>query len=169
VRQLRAHGHAEQIRQSTGLVVDPYFSATKLRWLLDNVPGAHLAAAQASCLRTIDSWLLWNSPAAGCTPRLQQRLAHHALRPAPQRLDHELLKLLHVPDSVLPQVFASAMSTRTEAELFGASIPIAASPATSRARCSARPAPAGWPRNTYGTGCFMLMHTGTQFRSATTA
>jgi glycerol kinase len=168
--QLRAHGHEEAIRHSTGLVVDSYFSATKLRWLLDHVSGAHIAAAQGElAFGTIDSWLLWKltggqvhaTDVSNASRTMLFDIRHNTW-------DHELLKLLHVPDSVLPQVFPSAhVYGESRAELLGAPVPIAALAGDQQAALFGQACfEPGLAKNTYGTGCFMLMHTGAAFETS---
>jgi len=169
--QLREHGHAEAIRQSTGLVVDSYFSATKLRWLLDHVNGAHIAAAQGElAFGTIDSWLMWKltggrvhaTDVSNAARTMLFDIRHNAWDP-------QLLKLLHVPDSVLPQVFPSShVFGECDTALFGAPIPIAGVAGDQQAALFGQACfRAGLAKNTYGTGCFMLMHTGERFESST--
>jgi glycerol kinase len=163
--QLRGQGLAEAVRASTGLVIDPYFSGTKIRWLLDHVSGAHLAAAQGElAFGTIDSWLLWKltqgqvhaTDVSNASRTMLFDIRHNVW-------DHELLKALHVPDSVLPQVFASS-HVFGETTLFGASIPIAGIAGDQQAALFGQACfKAGLAKNTYGTGCFMLMHTGGVF------
>ncbi len=160
--QLREQGLADTVRRSTGLVIDPYFSATKIRWVLDHVSGAHIAAAQGElAFGTVDSWLLW---------RLTQGRVHATDVSNASRTmlfdirhnvwDHELLKALHVPDSVLPQVRPSS-HVFGETTLFGAPIPIAGMAGDQQAALFGQACfRAGLAKNTYGTGCFMLMHTG---------
>ena len=168
--QLRDHGHAERIRQSTGLVVDSYFSATKLRWLLDHVNGAHIAAAQGElAFGTVDSWLMWKltggrvhaTDVSNAARTMLFDIRHNAWDP-------ELLKLLHVPDSVLPQVFPSShVFGECDAALFGAPIPIAGVAGDQQAALFGQACfRAGLAKNTYGTGCFMLMHTGERFETS---
>ena len=165
---LRAQGLAEPIRHSTGLVVDAYFSATKLRWILDNVSGAHLAAAQGElAFGTVDSWLLWKltgghvhaTDVSNASRTMLFDIRHNVW-------DRELLKALHVPDSVLPQVHASS-HVYGETTLFGAPIPIAGMAGDQQAALFGQACfKAGLAKNTYGTGCFMLMHTGAEFRQS---
>jgi glycerol kinase len=160
--QLREQGLAEAVRESTGLVIDPYFSGTKIRWLLDHVNGAHLAAAQGElAFGTIDTWLLWKltqgrvhaTDVSNASRTMLFDIRH-------QVWDHELLKALHVPESVLPQVFASS-HVFGETTLFGAPIPIAGIAGDQQAALFGQACfKAGLAKNTYGTGCFMLMHTG---------
>jgi glycerol kinase len=162
--QLRAQGHAEAIRRSTGLVIDPYFSATKLRWLLDHVSGAHIAAAHGDlAFGTIDSWLMWKltggrvhaTDVSNASRTMLYDIRHHTW-------DHELLKLLHVPDSVLPRVFPSShIFGESDAQWLGAAVPIAGVAGDQQAALFGQACfKAGLAKNTYGTGCFMLMHTG---------
>jgi glycerol kinase len=168
--QLRAQGHAETIRHSTGLVIDSYFSATKLRWLLDHVNGAHIAAAQGElAFGTIDSWLMWKltggrvhaTDVSNASRTMLFDIRHNTW-------DHELLKLLHVPDSVLPQVFPSShVYGDSVPALFGAAIPIAGVAGDQQAALFGQACfEAGLAKNTYGTGCFMLMHTGARLQTS---
>lgn len=165
--QLRQQGHAEQIRASTGLIVDAYFSATKLRWILDHANGAHIAAAQGDlAFGTVDSWLIWKltggrvhaTDVSNASRTMLFDIRHNVW-------DHELLKLLHVPDSLLPQVVPSAhVVAETDAALLGGAIPIAGNAGDQQAALFGQACfKAGLAKNTYGTGCFMLMHTGERF------
>jgi glycerol kinase len=162
--QLREQGHANTIQHSTGLVVDAYFSATKLRWILDHVSGAHIAAAQGDlAFGTVDSWLMWKltngkvhaTDVSNAARTMLFDIRHNAWDP-------ELLKLLHVPHSVLPQVFASShVFGEAAPEFLGAAIPIAGVAGDQQAALFGQACfKAGQAKNTYGTGCFMLMHTG---------
>ena len=168
--QLREHGHAEAIRQSTGLVVDSYFSATKLRWLLDHVNGAHIAAAQGElAFGTVDSWLMWKLTGGRVHATDVSNAARTMLFDIRHNTwDHELLKLLHVPDSVLPQVFPSShVFGECDAAWLGAAIPIAGVAGDQQAALFGQACfRAGLAKNTYGTGCFMLMHTGERFQAS---
>jgi glycerol kinase len=165
--QLREQGHADQVRRSTGLVVDSYFSATKIRWLLDQVPGAHIAAAQGElAFGTIDSWLLYKltggrvhaTDVSNASRTMLFDIRHNVW-------DHELLKLLHVPDSLLPKVHPSShLFGECEPTLLGAAIPIAGIAGDQQSALFGQACfGAGLAKNTYGTGCFMLMHTGERF------
>jgi glycerol kinase len=167
--QLREQGQASAIQHSTGLVVDAYFSATKLRWILDHVPGAHLAAARGElAFGTVDSWLLWQltgghvhaTDVSNASRTMLFDIRHNVW-------DHELLKLLHVPDSVLPQVHASS-HLYGETSALGAAIPVAGVAGDQQAALFGQACfKAGMAKNTYGTGCFMLMHTGQAFKNST--
>ena len=162
--QLREAGHAEAIRTTTGLVVDSYFSATKVRWLLDHVPGAHALAAQGElAFGTIDSWLLWKltggqvhaTDVTNASRTMLFDIRHN-------RWDPTLLGLLRVPDSVLPQVFPSShVYGHCEPSLLGHAVPIAGIAGDQQSALFGQACfEAGLAKNTYGTGCFMLMHTG---------
>jgi len=165
--QLRAQGHAEQIRASTGLVVDAYFSATKLRWILDHASGAHIAAAKGElAFGTVDSWLIWKltggrvhaTDVSNASRTMLFDIRHNVW-------DHELLKLLHVPDSLLPQVHPSSHRFgTTDPGWLGAALPIAGVAGDQQSALFGQTCfKAGLAKNTYGTGCFMLMHTGGRF------
>jgi glycerol kinase len=169
--QLRAQGHAEVIRRSTGLVIDAYFSATKLRWLLDHVNGAHIAAARGDlAFGTVDSWLMWKltggrvhaTDVSNASRTMLFDIRHNSWDP-------ELLKLLHVPDSLLPRVFPSShVYGETDSQWLGAAIPIAGVAGDQQAALFGQACfKAGLAKNTYGTGCFMLMHTGSRFEQST--
>ncbi len=168
--QLRAQGHAEQVRRSTGLVIDSYFSATKIRWLLDHVNGAHIAAAHGDlAFGTIDSWLIWKltggrvhaTDVSNASRTMLFDIGHNVW-------DHELLKLLHVPDSLLPRVHPSShVYGESDPALLGAPIPIAGNAGDQQAALFGQACfTAGLAKNTYGTGCFMLMHTGGRFEKS---
>ena len=165
--QLRAHGHAETIRHSTGLVVDAYFSATKLRWILDHVSGAHIAAAQGElAFGTVDSWLMWKLTGGRVHATDVSNAARTMLFDIRHNIwDHELLSLLHVPDSLLPQVHPSShVYGESDAECFGAPLPIAGVAGDQQSALFGQACfKPGMVKNTYGTGCFMLMATGKSF------
>ncbi len=161
---LKAQGREPLFTDKTGLVLDAYFSGTKLRWILDNVPGARKQAdAGQLAFGTIDSWLIWklSGGAAHVTD------ASNASRTLLFNIhsgdwDDELLGLLAVPRAVLPQVVASSAVVAATADgLFGARIPIAGIGGDQQAALfGQRCVTPGMVKNTYGTGCFMLMHTG---------
>ena len=164
--QLKARGLAPMIKRKTGLVVDAYFSGTKLEWILRNVPGAG-AKAKAGKLAfgTVDSWLIWNLTGGRVhvtDPSNASRTMLFNLRTGDW--DDELLKLFGVPRSVLPAV-GSSSEVYGETTLFagGRAIPIAGIAGDQQAalfgQACTQP---GMVKNTYGTGCFMLMNTGTK-------
>ncbi|MBI5769461.1 MAG: glycerol kinase GlpK [Verrucomicrobia bacterium] len=160
--RLKKAGKAPLIRRKTGLVIDAYFSGTKLAWILKNVPGAaKRARAGELAFGTIDSWLVWNLTGG----RVHVTDVSNASRTMLFDLktctwDDELLKLLGVPRAVLPEVRASS-EIYGECNLWGAAIPIAGIAGDQQAalfgQVCTQP---GMVKNTYGTGCFMLMNTG---------
>ncbi len=164
VQRLRAEGHETRIRQRTGLVLDPYFSATKIAWLLDHVPAARRRAeAGQLAVGTIDSWLLWKLTggavhATDVTNASRTQLFHLG----DMTWDDELLELFTVPPALLPEVHpSSGLVAHTETSHFGAPLPITGIAGDQQAalfghQCTS----AGMAKNTYGTGCFLLMHTG---------
>ncbi len=157
---------AARIQQKTGLVIDAYFAGTKLEWLLDHVPGAReRAEAGELAFGTIDSWLVWNLTAG----RVHATDASNASRTLlfnlhTQDWDDELLALLRVPRAVLPDVLpSSGVVAETESSLLGAALPIAGIAGDQQAATFGQACFApGMAKNTYGTGCFMLMNTGAQ-------
>ena len=160
--QLRAEGRADAVRQATGLVIDPYFSGTKLRWLLDHVDGAAAAAARGElAFGTVDSWLLWQLSEG----RVHATDVSNASRTLlfdirSNRWSPELLQMLGVPGAVLPEVFPSS-HVYGETRLFGAPIPVCGIAGDQQAALFGQACfEPGLAKNTYGTGCFMLMHTG---------
>ncbi|HSI56783.1 MAG TPA: glycerol kinase GlpK [Ideonella sp.] len=168
--QLRAQGLSEQVRQTTGLIIDAYFSGTKIRWILDHVNGAHIDAAHGDlAFGTVDSWLLWKltgghvhaTDVSNASRTMLFDIRHNVW-------DRELLKALHVPDSLLPKVFPSShVFGETEAQWLGAPIPIGGIAGDQQSALFGQACfRAGLAKNTYGTGCFMLMHTGPQFQAS---
>lgn len=163
--ELRAQARtARVIQHKTGLVIDAYFSGTKLEWLLDHVPGAR-ARAEAGELAfgTIDSWLVWNLTGG----RVHATDASNASRTMlfnlrTQDWDDELLAILRVPRAVLPKVVpSSSVVAETESLLLGAALPIAGIAGDQQAATFGQACfQPGMAKNTYGTGCFMLMNTG---------
>ena len=164
--ELKAKGLAEKIREKTGLVVDAYFSGTKIRWILENVPGAR-ADAEAGKLvfGTIDTWLIWNLT-GGKVHVTDYSNASRTMLFNIKTLawDDEILAELDIPRALLPEVRpSSAVYGETDPALFGGAIKIAG--AGGDQQCALfgqtcfRP---GEAKNTYGTGCFMLMNTGDQ-------
>ena len=169
--QLQAAGHEQLISERTGLLIDPYFSATKLRWLLDEVPGARQRAEQGKLrFGTVDSFLLWRLT-GGKVHRTDATNASRTLlfNIHTQQWDPELLALLDIPPGLLPEVLDNtAEFGHTDPALFGASIPISAMAGDQQAALVGQACFApGSVKSTYGTGCFMVMNTGhTPVRSA---
>ncbi len=163
--ELRRQGKAGLIQKKTGLVIDAYFSGTKLQWLLDNVPGARQRAQRGElAFGTVDSWLIWNLT-GGRVHATDPSNASRTLLFNVHTLqwDDELLRLFDIPRSVLPQVVpSSGVLGTTEPALFGAAYPIAGVAGDQQAATFGQGCFApGMAKNTYGTGCFMLMNTGT--------
>ena len=161
--ELKARGCEPLVASRTGLVLDAYFSGTKLRWMLEHVSGAREKAQRGRlAFGTIDSWLVWKlSGGAHVTdPSNASRTLLYDIHAS--AWDEELLELMRVPRSMLPEVRPSAsVVAETASELFSARIPIAGLAGDQQAalfgqRCTVP----GMVKNTYGTGCFMLMHTG---------
>jgi glycerol kinase len=162
--ELRAAGHAGPIAAKTGLVVDAYFSGTKLKWLLDHLPGARERAARGElAFGTIDSWLIWNLSGG----RTHVTDASNASRTMlfnlhTGRWDDELLALFDIPRAVLPEVVPSS-GVCAEARLAGVTLPIAGIAGDQQAALFGQACHApGLAKNTYGTGCFLLLNTGSQ-------
>ena len=165
--KLKKKGLEKDIAKRTGLVVDAYFSGTKVQWILDNVKGARDRANKGElAFGTIDSWLVWNLT-GGKTHITDYSNASRTLLFNIRDLqwDKTLLKALDVPASVLPEVKdSSAMYAETEASLFGGAIPIAGMAGDQQAALFGQACfKPGMAKNTYGTGCFMLMNTGDKF------
>src|SRR5690606_8530755 len=166
-RQLREAGLATTVAERTGLVIDAYFSGTKIRWLLDHVPRAREAARRGElAFGTIDSWLAWQLTGG----RLHVTDATNASRTMLYDIrrgcwDDELLAALDVPASLLPEVRPSSHRFGdTAAPLLGAALPIGGIAGDQQAALFGQACfEAGMAKNTYGTGCFMLMHTGSRF------
>jgi glycerol kinase len=170
---LRKSGKAVLIQRKTGLVLDAYFSGTKLAWLLDHIPGARRRAENGElCFGTVDSWLIYKLT-GGHSPQTAQKALHvtdasNASRTLLLNIhtgqwDDELLRLFNIPKAVLPKVVpSSGIVGMTDAALLGHEIPIAGIAGDQQAATFGQACFApGMAKNTYGTGCFMLMNTGT--------
>ncbi|HEX9449924.1 MAG TPA: glycerol kinase GlpK [Burkholderiales bacterium] len=164
--QLKAAGSEPLFTRKTGLVLDAYFSGTKLHWILANVPGAReKARAGKLAFGTLDTWLIWHLSGG----KLHYTDASNASRTLLYNIhegcwDEELLEVLDIPRSVLPEVGpSSGMIAETAGDLFAGNIPITGVAGDQQAalfgQCCFTP---GMVKNTYGTGCFMLMNTGGQ-------
>ena len=167
---LRARGLAAMVQAKTGLVIDAYFSGTKLRWLLDHVPGAR-AQAEAGELAfgTIDSWLIWQLT-AGEVHATDVSNASRTLmfNVHSNQWDTELLQMLDIPPSLMPTVRpSSALFGEVSPELLGHAIMIGGVAGDQQSALFGQACfKAGLVKNTYGTGCFMLMHTGAAFQTS---
>ncbi len=166
VEELVKDGCGDRIREKTGLIPDPYFSATKLKWILDNVPGAREKAEKGDLLfGTVDTWLIWNLT-AGDVHVTDYTNASRTMLYDIHRLcwDKEILDRLGIPEKMLPEVLPSSYPYgRTKDCLIGDGIPICGAAGDQQSalfgQCCFEP---GEVKNTYGTGCFMLMNTGEQ-------
>lgn len=164
-QMLKESGHEPTFRNKTGLVVDAYFSGTKVRWMLDNVPGARAKAEAGDVLfGTIDSWLVWKLT-GGKVHITDYTNASRTLmyNIYDLRWDPELLHLLEVPAAVLPEVRSSSeVYGETDPQILGGySVPIAGIAGDQQAALFGQACfEAGLAKNTYGTGCFLLMNTG---------
>ena len=166
VEELKAKGYSEMIRKKTGLIPDAYFSATKIKWILDNVEGAREAAERGDLLfGTVDTWLLWNLT-KGNEHVTDYTNASRTLLFNINTLewDDELCELFTIPKSMLPKVKpSSTVYGLTDRHIFEGEIPISGIAGDQQAalfgQCCFE---AGDAKNTYGTGCFLLMHTGSK-------
>lgn len=154
------------IREKTGLIIDAYFSATKIRWILENVPGAR-AKAEAGKLRfgTVDTWLLWNLTRGECHMTDVSNASRtmlfniHTLK-----WDEDLMKLFGIPMSMLPEVHSSSeIYGYTKTTIFAHKVPVAGIAGDQQAALFGQMCTTpGSVKNTYGTGCFLLMNSGTK-------
>lgn len=163
--ELKRQGHEELFRAKTGLLIDAYFSATKIKWLLDHVEGARERAERGELLfGTIDTWLIWKltggrvhvTDPSNASRTLLYNIHEH-------RWDGELLALLDIPAAMLPEVRSSSelYGTTAEYHFFGRAVPIAGAAGDQQAALFGQACfQAGMAKNTYGTGCFVLKHTG---------
>lgn len=165
-QQLRDEGHSDTIQDKTGLLLDPYFSATKLRWILDNVEGARSRAERGDlAFGTIDSYLLWKLTAGARHATDATNAARTMLfNIRTQQWDKELLSLFSIPESMLPEVEDCAADFGfCSANLFGSALPITGILGDQQAAAFGQGCfQAGMAKSTYGTGCFLLMNTGDQ-------
>ena len=168
---LRERGMADTIRQKTGLLVDAYFSGTKLQWILDHVPDARAQAAHGElAFGTVDSWLLWQLTGGRVHATDVSNAARTMLFNVHSNTwDAELLAALDIPEGLMPQVLPSAAHFGDiEPGLLGHAIPIGGMAGDQQSALFGQACfSAGMAKNTYGTGCFMLMHTGTHFQTST--
>ena len=161
--QLKKDGHEQLVQQKTGLVIDAYFSGSKVRWILDNVPGARDRANKGElAFGTVDTWLLWkltNGAVHATDVSNASRTMLFNIHTGDW--DDQLLSILKVPREVLPKVRSSSETYGESTSLIGGKVPIAGMAGDQQAAlfgqtCFSR----GLAKNTYGTGCFMLMNVG---------
>lgn len=166
--QLIQNNLANKIHQKTGLRIDPYFSAGKLVWLLENIDGLRALAEQGHvAFGTVDSWLIWNLT-QGSEHVIEASNASRTMlmNLATQQWDAELLELFNIPSSVLPKIISSdTYIANTASGLLGADIPICGVVGDQQSALFGQSCfEAGTAKNTYGTGCFMLFNTGNQIQ-----
>lgn len=166
VEELERDGFTDMIRERTGLIPDAYFSGTKIKWILDSVEGAREAAERGEILfGTVDTWLIWKLTKGAVHITDYTNASRTMLFDIHKKQwDEEILEKLRIPREMLPEVKpSSCIYGYTDAALLGGSIPIAGAAGDQQAalfgQCCFQP---GDVKNTYGTGCFLLMHTGNQ-------
>jgi len=168
--QLRQQGHAGLIQTRTGLLIDSYFSATKIKWLLDNVSGAREQARRGElAFGTVDSWLLWQLTGGALHATDVTNASRTMLfNVHDNRWDEELLGLLDIPAQLMPKVLpSSAHFGDTQASLLGGPVLIGGVAGDQQSALFGQACfSEGMAKNTYGTGCFMLMHTGPKFQTS---
>ena len=168
--ELRERGLADTIRDKTGLLVDAYFSGTKLKWLLDHVPGARAQAANGElAFGTIDSWLIWQLTEGRVHVTDVSNASRTMLFNVHTNLwDDDLLAALDIPESLMPTVQPSAsLFGEVAPALLGHAIPIGGVAGDQQSALFGQACfKPGMVKNTYGTGCFMLMHTGHTFQTS---
>lgn len=164
--ELKEQGHEKMIKEKTGLIIDPYFSATKIKWILDNVPKAREDAEKGNLIfGNIDTWLIWNLT-KGQIHVTDYSNASRTMLFNIHTLDwdEDILKLFNIPKAMLPKVKPSShIYGYTNKVLFGEELPIAGDAGDQQAALFGQTCfKEGTVKNTYGTGCFMLMNTGLQ-------
>jgi glycerol kinase len=168
--QLRQQGHAALIQSRTGLLIDSYFSGTKIRWLLDHVPGVREQALRGElAFGTVDSWLLWQLTEGALHATDVTNASRTMLFDVHRnQWDPELLALLEIPASLMPKVLpSSAHYGESAASLLGAPVMIGGVAGDQQSALFGQACfKEGMAKNTYGTGCFMLMHTGDKFQTS---
>jgi glycerol kinase len=162
--ELVAEGWKDKIRSKCGLVIDAYFSGTKIRWILENVPGARQQAEAGELLfGNIDTWLIWNLTKGAVHVTDYSNASRTMIYNIfDLKWDDEILARFNIPKSMLPEVKpSSAVYGETDASIFGAPIKIAGAAGDQQAALFGQTCfEPGMAKNTYGTGCFMLMNTG---------
>ncbi|MCG7409247.1 glycerol kinase GlpK [Paenibacillus sp. ACRRX] len=163
--ELQAAGHSELFRSKTGLLIDSYFSGTKVKWILDHVPGAREKAERGDLLfGTIDTWLIWKLTGGNVHVTDYSNASRTLMYNIHElKWDEELLELLTIPKQMLPEVRSSSevYGKTADFHFFGEEIPIAGAAGDQQAALFGQACfKQGMAKNTYGTGCFMLMNTG---------
>jgi glycerol kinase len=169
--RMREQGLEPTFRAKTGLILDAYFSGTKLKWILDTVPGARAAAQRGElAFGTVDCWLMWHLTNGKVHATDVSNAARTLmLNVHTNQWDDELLALLDIPREMLPEVHPSShVYGHTQTQFLGASLPIGGVAGDQQSALFGQACfKAGLAKNTYGTGCFMLTHTGAQFQTST--
>ncbi len=169
-QSLIEQGAADLVQGKTGLLIDAYFSATKLQWILNHVPDARAMAERGElAFGTVDSWLMWQLSGGAVHATDVSNAARTMLfNIHTNQWDDELLALLGIPHSLLPQVLpSSGQFGHTRADCLGSSVAIGGVAGDQQSALFGQACfSAGQVKNTYGTGCFMLMHTGGQFQTS---
>lgn len=168
--KLRQEGHDKLVQSKTGLVIDAYFSGTKLQWILDNVPDARDMSAKGElAFGTVDSWLIWNLTKG----RIHSTDVSNASRTMllnvhTNQWDSELMSMLHIDSNLMPTVQASSSDFGLiDSEWLGHPLPIGGVAGDQQSALFGQACwREGQAKNTYGTGCFMLMHTGNKFQTS---
>lgn len=165
--ELQAAGYRELFRSKTGLLIDSYFSGTKVKWILDHVPGARERAERGELLfGTIDTWLLWKLTDGEVHVTDYSNASRTLMYNIHERTwDDELLEILYIPKQMLPEVRSSSeiYGQTADYHFFGERVPIAGIAGDQQAALFGQACfKPGMAKNTYGTGCFMLMNTGEQ-------
>lgn len=163
--QLKAEGYEEIVREKTGLVIDAYFSGTKIKWIIDNVPGIKEKIARGQiCMGTIDSWLIWNlSGGKAHVSDYSQASRTMLLNIHNLEWDDELLKMLDIPLKIMPELFPSSgiMAVTDKKVFFGEEVPIAGNAGDQHAATFGQTCfKAGMAKNSYGTALAMMMNIG---------
>ena len=168
--KLRQEGHDKLVQSKTGLLIDAYFSGTKLQWILDNVPQARAMSAKGElAFGTVDTWLIWNLTKG----RVHATDVSNASRTMllnvhTNQWDSELMSMLHIDSNLMPTVQSSSSDFGViDAEWLGHPLPIGGVAGDQQSALFGQACwREGQAKNTYGTGCFMLMHTGNQFQTS---
>lgn len=165
---LKAKGLVDKIREKTGLVIDAYFSGTKIRWILENVPGVRELAEKGDVIfGTVDTWLMWNL-SGGKVHKIDYSNASRTMlfNIKEAKWDEEILAELNIPKAMLPEACpSSGIFGYTVPELFGGEIPMAGAAGDQQAALFGQACfKPGEAKNTYGTGCFTLMNIGTNIK-----
>lgn len=172
--ELKRQGHEELFHSKTGLLIDPYFSGTKVKWILDHVEGAREKAERGDLLfGTIDSWLIWKLSGGTAHVTDYSNAARTLMYNIYElKWDEELLDILGVPKIMLPEVRPSSevYAHTVDYHFFGQNVPIAGAAGDQQAALFGQACyEKGMIKNTYGTGCFMLMNTGISLLNPSTA